>query len=218
MLWLWVGANDGEGSGVNPPGGNGMAVWRREVAAAMTRAAEGDVPAFQFVCRTLHPHLLAFAKRRLQNHQADADEIAWDTLTKIHENRAGYERGADVVPWAYAIARRKIIDGHRKRKRSVEDFLADHDAPSRDGQPDELYVAKQLAKEARAALESLPEETREAFFLHYEDGLSLAEIARILGTSVGAIKQRLHRAREALRSILDPDARRPKVEDGDDDE
>ena len=43
MLWLWVGANDGEGSGVNPPGGNGMAVWRREVAAAMTRAAEGDV-------------------------------------------------------------------------------------------------------------------------------------------------------------------------------
>jgi RNA polymerase sigma-70 factor (ECF subfamily) len=137
-------------------------------------------------------------------NDADAEELVWYVFGKLHEHRSSYRNGADVVPWAYAIARRRLIDVYRRDQRSVEDFVADHDAPSTDGRPDDLYISKDLARTAMQILEGLPEETRRAFFLVREEGLSLAEVSQILDTSVGAVKQRLHRASEALRPVLQP--------------
>ena len=57
-----------------------------------------------------------------------------------------------------------------------------------------------------AALQSLPAETRSIMLMHYDQGLKLREIADLLGKNVNSLKVRIHRARKALREILDDEA------------
>jgi RNA polymerase sigma-70 factor (ECF subfamily) len=67
---------------------------------------------------------------------------------------------------------------------------------------DEALHAKQLALAVERELARLPEAQRAAFELVKEEGLSMAEAAKVLGTSVGAVKLRAHRTYELLRSRL----------------
>lgn len=62
----------------------------------------------------------------------------------------------------------------------------------------------ELALKVQEAVFSLPPLQREALVLFEYEGMTLAEIADMVGTDVGAIKSRLHRARERLRNVLRP--------------
>ena len=68
--------------------------------------------------------------------------------------------------------------------------------------PDALLSAKQLDGRLQVELARLPESQREAFNLIRQEGLSLAEAAAVLGTTVSAVKLRAHRAYEFLRLAL----------------
>src|SRR5262249_11014286 len=108
-------------------------------------------------------------------------------------------------PWTFAIARRLMIDGMRRGKREV---LAEEDERSSDAPPapndaaDDLVQAQQIAQRIQRALAQIPEQQRVAFELVKQEGLSLAEAAQVLGTTVAAVKLRAHRAYEALRAVL----------------
>jgi RNA polymerase sigma-70 factor (ECF subfamily) len=62
--------------------------------------------------------------------------------------------------------------------------------------------ARRVADRLRKVLDRLPETQRAAFELVRHDGLSVAEAAEVLGTTVGAIKSRVHRASEEVRAVL----------------
>jgi RNA polymerase sigma-70 factor (ECF subfamily) len=127
---------------------------------------------------------------------------------QMHCARRSFVRGADVVPWAFAIARRLHIDGHRRGQREVLDDSGPEDAPSLDGRPssdaspDELVAAQQLASLAEAELHRLPPLQREAWRLVRDEGLSVEEAAQVLGTTATAVKLRAHRAYTAIRAAL----------------
>ena len=129
----------------------------------------------------------------------------WLDETQLHDARGRFLPGADVVPWAYAIARRLFIDGTRRRKRDhlhdeydEERSAAQNTAPS--GQA--VAEARELSEALRAKLDALPPLQREAFRLVREEGLSMAEAAEVLGTTAAAVKLRAHRAYESLREVL----------------
>ncbi len=190
----------------------------------MDRYADGDTQAFGEVYDHLAPRLHTFLQRQTRDAAA-ADDLVQQTFLQIHHARATYLRGADVLPWAFAIARRLVIDRHRRRRpelsfdradgahgEDAEDWLA-----SREGNeagPDALLEAKQTAARVAAVLDGLPEGQRLAFELLKRDGLSLIEAAEILGIGVGAVKVRAHRAYEAIRAVLQEgpgsDARTPR--------
>lgn len=171
---------------------------------AMDRYAGGDDAAFTEVYDQLSPRLYAFLLRQTRDRAA-AEDVVQQTMLRIHRARGRFIAGAEVVPWAFAIARRILIDQHRRGGREV---LAPSDddgaelAVAVDARADDVAVAKEVASRLAAELQNLPENQRVAFQLIKQDGLSVAEAAQVLGTTVAAVKLRAHRAYEALRGAL----------------
>jgi RNA polymerase sigma-70 factor (ECF subfamily) len=173
--------------------------------AAMDRYARGEDAAFEEIYDVLAPRLQAFLAR-YTNDRARAEDVVQQTMLQIHRARGRFIVGSHVVPWAFAIARRLLIDMHRRGGRevlsptgdeSLTQLLAAIDAPA-----DDVFIAKELAARLSVELGRLPENQRVAFELIKRDGLSVAEAAQVLGTTVPAVKLRAHRAYEALRAVL----------------
>jgi len=173
--------------------------------AAMDRYAAGDDGAFGEIYDKLAPRLFAFLLRQSRD-RAKAEDVVQQTMLQIHRARGRFMQGAQVMPWAFAIARRLMIDQHRRGGREVlaptDDDTTGDLLASLDAGADELAIAKEVAERLGEELQRLPENQRVAFELIKQEGLSVAEAAQVLGTTVAAVKLRAHRAYEALRAVL----------------
>ncbi len=174
-------------------------------SAAMDRYAAGDDAAFAELYDLLSPRLYAFLLRATRQVEL-AQDLLQQTLLQVHRARGSFIAGAEVMPWVIAIARRLVIDHARSPSR--RDVLVDdaEDAPTADAEEavaEELVHARDLASKMEIVAARLPESQRIAFELSRRQGLSLAEIARTLNITVGAVKVRLHRAHQALRAAFD---------------
>jgi RNA polymerase sigma-70 factor (ECF subfamily) len=171
---------------------------------AMDAYAEGDDAALGDLYNALGPRLYGFLLRRTRNVQ-HAEDLVQETFLNIHRARGQFARGADVVPWAFAIARRLCIDEARHGQRADEahEREALPDVHSRDESiPDDWLFAREIAEKLEAELGQLPESQRAAFELLRIEGLSHAQAAQVLGTTVSAVKLRAHRAYERLHLAL----------------
>ena len=171
--------------------------------AAMTRYAAGEEAAFAIVYDELSPRIYGYLVRQTRD-SARAEDILQQTFLQIHRARGSFVPGAEVLPWAFAIARRLMIDSFRRGRREVlgGEGDAQDERPALDPAADDLVQAQELATRIRRELARLPETQRTAFELVKQEGLSLAEAAQVLGTTVSAVKLRAHRAYEALRAVL----------------
>jgi len=171
--------------------------------AAMDRYASGDDAAFGLVYDALAPRLYPFLLRKTRD-AGRAEDLVQQTFLQMHCARETYVTGADVLPWAFAIARRLAIDAFRKggRERLSDDGASFEDELVSELCPDGALRTKRAALVIRSTLESLPEAQRTAFELLKLEGMTLAQAAETLGDSVTAVKLRAHRAYEALRAAL----------------
>jgi len=170
--------------------------------AAMTRYAAGDEAAFAIVYDELSPRLYGYLVRQTRD-PARAEDVLQQTFLQMHRARGSFVVGAEVLPWAFAIARRLMIDSFRRGQREVLEADQTRDErPALDPPADALVEAQELATRLQRELARLPETQRAAFELVKQEGLSLAEAAQVLGTTVAAVKLRAHRAYEALRAVL----------------
>jgi RNA polymerase sigma-70 factor (ECF subfamily) len=173
----------------------------------MDRYAQGDESAFSELYDALAPRLYGYLLRQTRNNTR-AEDLLQQTFLQMHCARGRFIPGADVVPWAFAIARRLLIDGVRRSGREVSlELREEAGAPPPVSQAipqDDLVHSKELALSIERELARLPESHREAFELIKQEGLSLAEAAEVLGTTVAAVKLRAHRTYQALREALGP--------------
>jgi RNA polymerase sigma-70 factor (ECF subfamily) len=173
----------------------------------MDRYAEGDEAAFGDVYDLLAPRLYAFFCRQTSD-RARSEDLVQQTLLQIHAARSSYVRASDVLPWAFCIGRRLLIDSRRRTKKELLFETAADDAAALDARverfdiPDRWVMTKELVANARQALDRMPEAHRTAFLLIRGEGLSVGEAAAIAGTTRSAIKLRAHRAYETLRTAL----------------
>lgn len=169
----------------------------------MERYARGDDAAFGEVYDAISPRLYGYLLRQTRD-VARAEDLVQQTLLHMHRARGRFIPGAEVTPWAFAIARRLLIDSTRRGRREVlqGDDEAEDNAMAPDAAADDLVQAQELARKIQAELARLPEAQRVAFELIKQEGLSLAQAAEVLGTTVAAVKLRAHRAYEALRAVL----------------
>jgi RNA polymerase sigma-70 factor, ECF subfamily len=174
----------------------------------MSRHADGDPRAFDELFRQLSPRLFRYLVRLTR--QADrAEDLVQVTFAKVHRARAGYLRGAPVLPWVFAIGRRAYFDDVRSQKSRREDLSRDGSLPERP--PEARGVGQDLAEALEAALAKLPPQYAEAIELLKISSLSIRDTAAILGTSEGAIKLRAHRGYALLRKELEPIIKLPEV-------
>ena len=175
---------------------------------AMARYADGDDAAFGEVYAVVAPRLARFLGRRLRDKSTLAD-LVQETLLRMHRARRSFVRGSMVMPWALAIARRQLIDAHRRAGREeltdVDrlDRLAGRSVVQALPNGEEVVAAKEIAQRLDLAFAQVSEPQRAALRLVKGEGLSVAEAAVALGTTVTGVKLRTHRAYRVLRAELE---------------
>ncbi len=143
---------------------------------------------------------------RLARHAADADDLLQETFLAAWRHREAYDGRGAAGGWLMSIAYRLWLDGLRKgsRRRALA-----AQAPGRSEvgpEPDHGRAESngRAASQVRAAIEQLPEGVREACVLFHVAGLSVREVAEVLGLSPKTTQARLRRALDLLGRHLTP--------------
>ncbi len=168
----------------------------------MRRYQQADHDAATQLVRLVSPPLLRYLIARVSN-RSTAEDLLQDCWLRIHKARHTYRPGEPLLPWIFAIARHTRVDSYRRARRieSHEVAIADVNEPA--GSPQADPVGSVMVS---ALLNQLPESQREVVFLLKVEGMSIEDIARANSTTVGAVKQKAHRAYAKLREILSKDS------------
>jgi RNA polymerase sigma-70 factor, ECF subfamily len=166
----------------------------------MRRYQEGDPDAPGALIGAISPRLLRFFRSQAASRE-QADDLLQDTWLRIHRVRHTYRPGEPVLPWIYAIARRARVDGYRRSRRITMHETTVGVLPEPPAQP----APRNTMPAFEALVAPLPDAQREVITMLKVGGLSLEEVARATSSTVGAVKQKAHRAYERLRKLLQPD-------------
>jgi RNA polymerase sigma-70 factor (ECF subfamily) len=151
--------------------------------------------------RTYGRELFGFALHRLGDRSL-AEEVVQEVFTRAWRSAAAYdETKGSVRTWLYGIARNAVIDAERHRSRRPPRARHEH-GRERDA-ADEPIERALLRWQVRQALERLTPEHREVLQLGHLGGLSVQEIADLLGLAPGTVKSRTYYAMRNLRLTLD---------------
>ena len=165
------------------------------------RFAEGDMTAFaNLVTRYQNGVFLFFC--RMTGRRADAEDLAQETFVRVYESLHSLDDPTRFRSWFWAIASNLCRDYHKYRQhRHHLSIERDIDL---DLQLADMGSARtvELASRIRTALATLDDERRLVVVLREYHELSYEEIAATVGCSVGAVRWRLHAARQQLRASL----------------
>jgi RNA polymerase sigma-70 factor, ECF subfamily len=129
-----------------------------------------------------------------------AEDILQLSFIKAYQHLAEVRGRFDA--WVFRIVANGCKDWLKNIRRSHLSYDED-DQPSSYATPEEELDRTELRSDLDVALSSLPASLREAFVMKHVEGRSYEEMADLLGTTVGALKMRVHRAREALQALLE---------------
>jgi RNA polymerase sigma-70 factor (ECF subfamily) len=188
---------------------------RGKEAGLVAALKSGDDKAFETLVRTYAPRMMTVARRFLPGEQ-DSDDAVQEAFISAFQNIGSFESNARVWTWLYRIlvnaCLMKIRSSKRSRTVSIEDQLptfdeTGHHAHHPRAWPDDAFSRASQAEmrlKVRECIERLPESYRTVLILRDIEQRDTDETADILGCTKANVKTRLHRARQALRTILEP--------------
>lgn len=163
----------------------------------MRAANKGDAAAYDRFLRDAAQALRGLVRRGLARVGANASEtedVVQDILIAVHMKRHTWDQTRPIGPWISGIARYKIIDAMRRRgfrtELPIEDFA--------DILPAESGPEPAAARDVTRSLDALPDGQRKVVQSIAIDGISIADTARNLDMSEGAVRVSLHRGLGAL--------------------
>jgi RNA polymerase sigma-70 factor (ECF subfamily) len=190
-----------------------LALLQMEEDDLLRRAQDGDEAAFGVIMVKLDGPVRRFVRRLIGSHDAE-DDIVQDVFIALYRNLDSVDATRGLKPYVFRSVRNRSYDELRKQGRyqvysldadSTETYATfDTLADSHEG-PEEVAHWLMIQLEVREAMDRLPENQRQALILFAEEGLSYAEIAEAMNTSVGTIKSRLFHAKKTLRRLVRPD-------------
>jgi len=161
----------------------------------------GDAGAFETLYARHRGGLFRFVLRAVKDRGV-AEELFQEVWVRVIEARERYAPKARFITWLYTIAHNLLVDHWRKKGLSLVALDGD-DVSSESANPARQAEAREALARLVHALESLPAAQREAFLLHEEGGLSVAEIAAATGVGEEAAKSRLRYAMTKLKAAVD---------------
>ena len=189
-------------------------VWKtEEELVEALRRQEDD--AYEYLVRTYSGRMLVVARRFLGQDQ-DAQDAVQDAFLSAFKAIPDFEGNSKLSTWLHRIVVNaclmKIRTRKRKPEKPVEDLLPnfvadghrDRVEPSWAITYDTAVQSRETRDLVRHQIEQLPESYRTVLLLRDIEQLSTEETAARLNLSVSAVKTRLHRARQALKTLLDP--------------
>ena len=182
-------------------------------AALLARLRRGDETAFELLVRTFSGRLLVVARRFVRNEE-DARDVVQTAYLNAFRALDTFEGGCQLSTWLHRIvvnaALMKLRSRRRKPEESIERLLP---AFQEDGHhveqfsdwampADQLIERAQVRTMVRACIDRLPDQYRTVLLLRDIEERPTLEVAEMLATTPVAVKVRLHRARQALSTML----------------
>ncbi|WP_322628883.1 RNA polymerase sigma factor [Halothiobacillus sp.] len=175
-----------------------------DINGLVERSISGDHDAFAVVLRHFQRPLFGFLGR-MGFSQAQAEDLAQETFLRAWQKLGDYDpQRAAFSTWLFTLARNRALNELNRPAVRHEILMGDDlpDHPSTQPVPLNQWLIHEQNQLLQAALRQLPLADRSVLALAYIEDLDLSAIGRIEGVSTGAIKTRLHRARQKLRELL----------------
>jgi len=166
----------------------------------MAAYRDGDAAAFETLYARHRARLYRFVLRAVKSRPI-GEEVFQEIWLRVIEARGRYSPQARFTTWLYTIAHNHLVDHWRKRGLTLV-ALEGEETAGASPDPADQAQARQALERFAAALQALPALQREAFLLHEEGELSVAEIAAATGTNEEAAKSRLRYAMAKLKAAM----------------
>jgi len=167
--------------------------------ALMVRVARGDERAFQQLSRRHTPVMLGLARRILGN-AAEAEDVVQEAFIRVWTNAPRWQPLAMFRTWLTRVVVNLCLD--RKRRAPWVDLEAAGEIVDPTPGASEKAETDERGRMVAAAIDKLPARQRSAVMLTYGEGMSNAQVAEILDTSVSAVETLLIRGKQNLRRAL----------------
>lgn len=179
------------------------------VASLVRLAAKGDRTAFKALYEQYHESVYRTAYRLLGDRMR-AEDVTQEVFVNIHQKLDSFNFNSTFQTWCYRITVNACYDIMRKQKRRSKHNRGPVEAESyesrvessRRSRPGEILKRKEVSNLIDQKLQSLNEDLKAAFVLREFEGLSYADVAKILECSEGTVASRLARARSQLADFL----------------
>ena len=176
----------------------------------MARAAAGKAPlaspegdkAFEELYRRYARRLKGFFFMQLGGDEELAADATHDVFLRAYEARSRYQEGRSVSTWLFTIAY-NICRNHYRSNAYEAQLLATLDAEPISQQQIEVQLDQATLDQALAqVLAELPAPLHQLFSLHYQEELTIPQVAEIVGIPEGTVKSRLHKTMNIIRKKL----------------
>ena len=177
----------------------------------------GDVERYADLVDKYQGMAIRVAFSWLGNYE-DAKDVSQDAFVSAYRSLGRFRGGAKFSTWLYRIVINKCKDAGKRRAHqpAVVARVGTPDPDAEDGTslfvdvedpatgPSDQLANRELSRRLTEAIGTLPGKQRSAFLLHHVHGLSLEEVAAIMGCRVGTVKSHVFRATDHLRTLLRP--------------
>jgi RNA polymerase sigma-70 factor (ECF subfamily) len=180
----------------------------------IARISAGDARACEQFVREHGGQMLAVARRFLHNNEHDAADAVQDAFITAFASIDRFESRSAVATWLHRIVanaclmklRRGVREGSIQPMLPTFDSTGHHMIKPRQWEEDApaALQRQELRHQVRACIDRLPEPYRSVLLLRDIEEFDTEQTARMLGCTANNVKVRLHRARQALKTLLDP--------------
>ena len=168
---------------------------------SLIERAKRDPQAFAGLYRMHYRALAGYVYRRTGDEHATEDIVSEVFLSALRHLPRYRHRGVPIRYWLYRIATNVVNHWVRRRRSGLTvDVAVDLDKRAGGGDNGEHVATREIAQQA---ILRLSPKHQTVLSLHYLEGLSIEEVAAVVGCRIGTVKSRLSRAREALRHRLE---------------
>jgi RNA polymerase sigma-70 factor (ECF subfamily) len=182
-----------------------------EDEALVARAQRGETKAFDVLVERYKQRLYATVYHMTSNHE-DANDLVQDAFIKAYKSLRSFKGQSSFYTWVYRIAVNRTINFLKRRKDRGHFSLNDIDA-SIETDPDYVELMShvtprreagltELQEKLNEAVQKLSEEHRAVVIMHDVQGMTHADIAKVMHCSEGTVRSRLFYARQQLQGLL----------------
>jgi RNA polymerase sigma-70 factor, ECF subfamily len=169
----------------------------------MARVREGDMEAFRLLVEMHQARVIGTISKMLGS-DAESEDLAQQVFIRVWKSAPRYQPTAKFTTWLFRITRNLVFNELRRKRRFAdqpEDLAEPVERAERE--PDRVLLEGELQRAIQEAINQLPESQRMAIILRRFEEMPYEEIAKVMGTSVPAVKSILFRARAELRERLE---------------
>ena len=168
----------------------------------MARVREGDMEALRLLVEKHQARIIGTISKMLGS-DAESEDLAQQVFIRVWKSAPRYKPTAKFTTWLFRITR-NLVFNELRRKRHFADQAEEIPEPTEraDKEPDQVLLGEELQLAIQDAINRLPESQRMAIILRRYEEMPYEEIAKVMGTTVPAVKSILFRARAELRERL----------------